>query len=73
MLTEQPEGAVLNGQPWPGVGEEAEVPTAQAAHLIASGVAEEVTDEDDDQAPAEQQAPAAPRRRRAPAPESEAP
>ncbi|MBK3625919.1 hypothetical protein JHN59_13910 [Streptomyces sp. MBT49] len=58
MLTEQPEGAVLNGDPWPAVGEEADVPTAQAAHLIASGVAEEAGDEDDDQAAA------APRRRR---------
>jgi hypothetical protein len=72
MLTEQPEGAVLNGQPWPAQGAEADVPTAQAAHLIASGVAEQVTDEDDDQAPAEDQAPAAPRRRRASNPESEA-
>lgn len=40
-----PEGAVLNGVPWPGEGDEVEVPTAQAAHLVASGVAEEVTDE----------------------------
>lgn len=40
-----PEGAELNGQPWPAEGEEADVPTAQGAHLVASGVAEEVSDE----------------------------
>jgi hypothetical protein len=40
-----PEGAVLNGEPWPGEGEETDVPTAQGAHLVASGVAEEVTEE----------------------------
>ncbi|MFM9796522.1 hypothetical protein [Streptomyces turgidiscabies] len=39
-----PEGAQLNGAPWPAEGEEADVPTAQGAHLVASGVAEEVTD-----------------------------
>ncbi|MFJ4692845.1 hypothetical protein [Streptomyces sp. NPDC088766] len=71
MLTEQPEGAVLNGEPWPAVGEEADVPTAQAAHLVASGVAEEFTAYDD-QALAEERAPAAPRRRRAANPEGEA-
>ncbi|NJP75231.1 hypothetical protein [Streptomyces sp. C1-2] len=36
----QPEGAVLNGRPWPKEGETADVPTAQGAHLVASGVAE---------------------------------
>jgi hypothetical protein len=40
-----PEGAQLNGEPWPAKGDEVEVPTAQGAHLVASGVAEEVTDE----------------------------
>jgi len=40
-----PEGAQLNGEPWPAEGAETDVPTAQGAHLVASGVAEEVTDE----------------------------
>ncbi|MGW1796948.1 hypothetical protein ACWCQN_13275 [Streptomyces sp. NPDC001984] len=40
-----PEGAQLNGEPWPAEGAEVDVPTAQGAHLVASGVAEEVTDE----------------------------
>ncbi|MFD7860973.1 hypothetical protein [Streptomyces sp. NPDC059783] len=31
-----------NGQPWPAVGETTELPTAEAAHLCASGIAEEV-------------------------------
>ncbi|MEU5769799.1 hypothetical protein ABZ782_28180 [Streptomyces asoensis] len=62
MVVEQPEGAILNGEPWPGVGEEADVPTAQAAHLVASGVAEEVTA---DERPS--------RRRKSAGPESEAP
>jgi hypothetical protein len=39
-----PEGAELNGEPWPGEGDEVDVPTAQGAHLVASGVAEEVVD-----------------------------
>lgn len=45
ITQQQPEGAVLNGEPWPAEGDEVEVPTAMAAHLIASGVAEEVVDE----------------------------
>lgn len=45
ILVGQPAGAILNGQPWPAEGEETEVPTAQGAHLVASGVAEEVIDE----------------------------
>lgn len=53
MLVEMPEGATRDGEPWPARGEAAELPTAAAAHLVASGVAEEVTDEDDVQAPAE--------------------
>jgi hypothetical protein len=40
-----PEGAQLNGEPWPDEGSEADVPTAQGAHLVASGVAEEAPDE----------------------------
>ncbi len=31
-----------DGQPWPARGETADLPTAAAAHLVASGVAEEV-------------------------------
>lgn len=34
-----------DGEPWPELGEEAELPTAVAAHLVASGVAEEVTEQ----------------------------
>lgn len=45
MLVQMPAGAARNGQPWPARGEMAELPTAEAAHLVASGVAEEVTDE----------------------------
>lgn len=45
ITQQQPEGALLNGEPWPAEGDEAEVPTAQGAHLVAAGVAEEVTDE----------------------------
>ncbi|MFJ6645771.1 hypothetical protein ACIQPS_08930 [Streptomyces sp. NPDC091290] len=44
ILQAAPEGALLCGQPWPAEGEEIDVPTAQAAHLVASGVAEEVAD-----------------------------
>jgi hypothetical protein len=29
-----------DGEPWPKKGETAELPTATAAHLVASGVAE---------------------------------
>ncbi|NEA61361.1 hypothetical protein [Streptomyces sp. SID12488] len=45
MTQAMPEGAQLNGAPWPAEGEEADVQTAQGAHLVASGVAEEVVDE----------------------------
>jgi hypothetical protein len=41
-----PEGAVLYDRPWPAEGAEVDdLPTPVAAHLVASGVAEEVTDE----------------------------
>ncbi|MGP4084176.1 hypothetical protein [Streptomyces sp. KR55] len=41
-----PEGAVLHDRPWPTEGTEVDdLPTAVAAHLVASGVAEEVTEE----------------------------
>ncbi|HCA86372.1 MAG TPA: hypothetical protein DEQ61_13230 [Streptomyces sp.] len=33
-----------NGQPWPKPGEVVELPTAEAAHLVASGVAEQVAE-----------------------------
>ncbi|NEC90472.1 hypothetical protein [Streptomyces sp. SID12501] len=42
MLVQMPDGAARNGQPWPAQGEDTELPTAEAAHLVASGVAEEV-------------------------------
>jgi hypothetical protein len=44
ITQQQPDGAMLDGQPWPDEGEEIDLPTAQAAHLVASGVAEDVTD-----------------------------
>ncbi|MEV8546235.1 hypothetical protein [Streptomyces sp. NPDC051572] len=44
ITLQQPEGAVLNGEPWPDEGDEVEVPTAQGAHLVAAGVAEAVDD-----------------------------
>jgi len=45
ILVSQPEGAVLHGRTWPTEGTEVEdLPTAIAAHLVASGVAEEVVD-----------------------------
>ena len=46
MLVAMPEGAARNGEPWPAKGEMADLPTAEAAHLVASGVAEEVTEEE---------------------------
>lgn len=45
MLVDMPDGATRNGEPWPGKDEEAELPTAEAAHLVSSGIAEEVADE----------------------------
>lgn len=45
MLVQMPDGAQRNGQPWPAQGQAAELPTVEAAHLVASGVAEEVVDE----------------------------
>lgn len=40
-----PEGAVLHDRPWPQEGAEVDdLPTAVAAHLVASGVAEDITD-----------------------------
>ncbi|TFE42499.1 hypothetical protein E3E14_25280 [Streptomyces sp. ICN441] len=34
-----------DGQPWPKKGEETDLPTATAAHLVAAGVAEEVPED----------------------------
>ncbi|MFD5057430.1 hypothetical protein [Streptomyces sp. NPDC058394] len=31
-----------DGEPWPAKGEEADLPTAAAAHLVSAGVAEQV-------------------------------
>ncbi|WP_158721177.1 hypothetical protein [Streptomyces sp. NRRL S-241] len=45
MTIAMPEGAARNGEPWPALGEEVDLPAAEAAHLIASGVAEEVAEE----------------------------
>jgi hypothetical protein len=46
ILLSMPEGAVLHGRPWPTEGTEVDdLPTAVAAHLVAAGVAEEVTEE----------------------------
>ena len=40
-----PDGAVLYDRPWPAVGDVVDdLPTTVAAHLVASEVAEEVTD-----------------------------
>jgi hypothetical protein len=45
ILVGMPDGAVLHGRPWPAVGDTVEdLPTAVAAHLVASEVAEQVAD-----------------------------
>jgi hypothetical protein len=41
MLVQMPPGARRNGQPWPSEGETEDIPTGEALHLVASGVAEE--------------------------------
>lgn len=63
MLVDMPEGATRNGEPWPAKGEAVDMPTADAAHLVASGVAEEVTDQAEGE-----QTPDEPRRSRRKAP-----
>ncbi|WP_328962971.1 hypothetical protein [Streptomyces virginiae] len=45
MTVAMPEGANRNGEPWPALGEETDVPAADGAHLVAAGVAEEVTEQ----------------------------
>lgn len=45
ILVGMPDGAVLHDRPWPAVGTVVDdLPTTVAAHLVASEVAEEVTD-----------------------------
>ncbi|MFI6274312.1 hypothetical protein [Streptomyces sp. NPDC050988] len=46
LLVQMPEDSSRNGQPWPAKGESVELPTADAAHLVASGIAEEDTEPD---------------------------
>ncbi|MEU0102397.1 hypothetical protein [Streptomyces sp. NPDC006267] len=59
-----------NGRPWPPVGQTTELPTGEAQHLCASGIAEEVTDD----SPAEETAtPPAAETTRAPASEAAEP
>jgi hypothetical protein len=60
MTVQMPDGATRNGEPWPAEGETLDLPLTEAAHLVASDVAEEVT-VDQGQAAAEPR----PRRRRA--------
>ncbi|OSZ58669.1 hypothetical protein OQI_20395 [Streptomyces pharetrae CZA14] len=45
MTVQMPEGAARNGERWPNRGETAELPTAEAAHLVASGVAEDASED----------------------------
>lgn len=54
MLVQMPPGTTRNGRPWPGKGEVEDIPTGEALHLVASGIAED----------AEQNEQAAPRRTR---------
>ncbi|MBC2903526.1 hypothetical protein [Streptomyces cupreus] len=61
MTVDMPEGATRNGEPWPAKGENVELPTVEAAHLVASAVAEEVAED----------APPEPRARRRKATENE--
>lgn len=51
MLVQMPEGARRNGEAWPQQGATTELPTAEAAHLIASGIAEQAPDEQAAEAP----------------------
>jgi hypothetical protein len=48
MLAQMPPGALRNGRPWPGKGQVEDIPTGEALHLVASGIAEEA---DEDTAP----------------------
>jgi hypothetical protein len=42
MLVQMPLGASRNGVPWPDEGAVEDIPTGEAQHLVASGIAEEV-------------------------------
>lgn len=50
MLVEM--SGARNGQPWPRRGEVADLPTAEAAHLCAAGVAEKADDAPEKAVPA---------------------
>lgn len=41
MLEQMPPGALRNGRPWPGKGDVEDIPTGEALHLVASGIAED--------------------------------
>ena len=41
MLAQMPPGALRNGRPWPGKGDVEDIPTGEALHLVASGIAED--------------------------------
>lgn len=47
MLVAMPDGATCDGQPWPKRGKEGDFPPHQAAHFVASGIAEYIAPEDD--------------------------
>ena len=53
---------IRNGKPWPKFGEVADLPTGEAQHLVASGIADAVKD-----------TPAAPETAKAPAAETTEP
>jgi hypothetical protein len=42
MLVAMPDGATVDGQPWPKRGQEGDFPPHQADHFVASGIAEHV-------------------------------
>lgn len=42
MLVAMPDGATVDGQPWPKRGKEGDFPPHQADHFVASGIAEYV-------------------------------
>lgn len=39
MLVQMPAGGLRNGRPWPAKGRCEDIPTGEAWHLVASGVA----------------------------------
>lgn len=41
MLEQMPPGALRNGLPWPDKGQVEDIPTGEALHLVASGIAED--------------------------------